>query len=129
MKKIITAIFLLLCSFHVFANRYIEDGIGSSSGGFFDVIIGFVLGIAALFYFADSFSKWNARQAKGEKPEPKDGVGDWIFTLIGYALVSIFACMPILAIFKIIGGAAFVREYWHLAFFLCFGVLTFLKRT
>lgn len=129
MKKIAATFLLLITSFHVFADRYIEDGVGSSSGGFFDIIIGFALCIAALFYFADSFSKWNERQSKGEKPEPKDGMSDWIFTLFGYAIVSIFACVPILAIFKIIGGAAFVREYWCWGFLLCFSLLVFLKRT
>lgn len=129
MKKILTTFILLIISAHVFADRYIDDGLESSSGGFFDIIIGIVFSIAALFFFGNSFSKWKERQNKGEKPKSLDNTGDWILHLIAYALVSIFACPAILLIFRLIGGATFVREYWYWAFLICFGVLTFLRRT
>lgn len=129
MKKIMIGLILFITSFHIFAGRYIEDGLGSSSGGFFDIVIGVVCIIGALYYFANSFSEWKLRRSKGEKPESIDSISQWMFFIFAYAIISAFACMPVLLVFKLIGGAAFVREYWYLAFLLCLGVLTFLKRT
>lgn len=129
MKKIFTTLLLLTISVHVFAGRYIEDSIGSSSGGIFDITIATILGLGALFYLADSFSKWRERQTKGEKPVPKSDMADWIFTLVGYLIISIFACAPIMAIFKLIGGADFVKETWYFVLLACFAGLTFLRRT
>ena len=129
MNKISISLLLFFTSFNVFADRYIEDRLGSSSGGFFDIIIGIILAIAALYYFANSFSKWKARQAKNEKPETVDSMAEWIFFLFAYAIISAFACIPILLILKIIGGASFVREYWYWGFILCFSALIYLKRS
>ncbi|OTG58631.1 hypothetical protein B9T36_09755 [Acinetobacter sp. ANC 4204] len=129
MKKISISLIIFFISFSVYADRYIEDGLRGSSGGFFDIIIGIVFAIGALIYFVDSFSKWKVRQAKDEKPEQIDGVAEWSFFLFAYAIISAFACIPVLLILKIIGGADFVREYWLWGFILFFSILTYLKRT
>lgn len=129
MQKTFIIIVLLILPIHVFADRYIEDSVGSSSGGLFEVIIGIVLSIGAIFYFFDSFEQRQKRHINGEKPRTMDSIGDWIFHLIGYAIVSIFGCFAILLILKLIGGTTLVRKYWYWAFLSCFGLLIFLRRT
>ncbi|WP_347455710.1 putative four-helix membrane protein [Acinetobacter thermotolerans] len=128
-QKIIVTPLIFLSSTYVFADRFIEDGVGSSSGGIFNAILGVILMIAALYYFFTSYVDWSERQKKGEKPKPKNDLGEWIPALIGYALVSIFAFIPIMFIVRIFGSAEFVREYWYFIYLSCFGLLTFLRRT
>lgn len=129
MRKKSIIILLAVFPIQAYADRYIEDSVGSSSGGFFDAIIGIGLSIAAIFYFYNSFELWKKRQANSEKPKQMDSIGDWILHLIGYAFVSIFASFAILLILKIVMGTIFVRDYWYWAFLSCFGLLVFLKRT
>lgn len=129
MKRKLIIILLSLLPIRAFADRYIEASEGSSSGGFFDVIIGIGLSITAIFYFYNSFELWKIRHTNNEKPKQMDGIGDWILHLIGYAFVSIFTSFAILLILKIIAGPTFVRDYWNWIFLSFFGLLVFLKRT
>ncbi|MCU4601665.1 MULTISPECIES: putative four-helix membrane protein [Acinetobacter] len=129
MKKTPILLILIFTPFHTYADRYIEDGLGSSSGGFFDIIIGVVCIIGALYYFVNSFSEWKVRRSKGEKPESIDSIAQWMFFIFAYAFISAFACIPLILILKIIGGASFVKEYWYWGFILCFSALIYLKRS
>lgn len=129
MKKIATILVLLITSLPAFADRYIEDSAGSSSGGFFNIIFGIIFSILALLYLVHSFSKWKDRQEKNEKPEPLNDAWDWGTHLFGYAIVAIFACMSVLLISRIFFDAIFVREYWYWVFLICFGLITYFKRT
>lgn len=129
MKKISILLLLIFTSMHVFADRYIDDGLVGSSGGIFNIIIAILLAIGASFYFADSFSKWKTRQAKDKKTEPIGSVAEWIFFLFAYAIISAFACIPILLVLKVIGSTELVREYWYWVFLFCFSILIYLKRT
>ena len=129
MKKIPISLIIIFTPFHTFAGRYIEDGLGGSSGGFFDIIIGVICIIGALYYFVNSFSQWKVRQSKGEKPKSIESIAEWIFFIFAYAFISAFACIPLILILKIIGGASFVKEYWYWGFIVSFSALIYLKRS
>ena len=84
---------------------------------------------AAYFYLFDSYANWKNRRKNSEKPEPTDDATDWIFMLIGFAIVALFLCFPALLLTKWIAGAATVRETWWVFYFGFLGALYFYRRT
>lgn len=131
MNRLIICLTTFCISMATFADRYgvyDEDSLGSSSN-FFNVVLAVLFSIAALLYLGYSFLEWKERHAKGEKPKAKDGLGDLLFTLAGYAVIAAYACMPFLFLLKLFYDASFIRENWYLVFFACFALIIYFRRT
>ena len=136
-KKIVFGAWAFSTPITSFADRYgiyddhEEYGYSGGGGGndFFGYTILFFGSIAAYLYLFSSYEKWKQRKENNEKPQPKDDMTDWAFTIIGYLVVAVFICFPILLIMKWVESAAVVREYWLWVYIPSFAVLTYLRRT
>ncbi|MEO3357282.1 putative four-helix membrane protein [Acinetobacter haemolyticus] len=95
----------------------------------FTTLFFFFVGIGALYFYWISLITWIKRKKVHEEPEPLYGIGDWLIVLGLYAMLSLFACMPVFEILSSIGGKELVRETWYLVFLGFFGLITFLRRT
>ena len=86
-----------------------------------------LIGIFSICYLFFSSWEWLQRKSKNEKPYSKDII-DWIFTLLGYLLVSAFAYLPFFFLFKSFELSIFTT-YWYLGVIFLFMLLIFLRRT
>lgn len=138
MKRMYWTLFMILMSARALADRYgihddYEEYDRSGGRGSGDAVLKFLVifgvGFLALCYFVVSFDQWQQRQTRQEKPKPKDGIGDWIFTLIGYGLVSLALTAPIFTIIKWTTSYETAREFLWWIFGASTACLTYLRRT
>ncbi|MGG2098104.1 putative four-helix membrane protein [Acinetobacter haemolyticus] len=134
MLRAIFSLFILLnVSNQVFAVTY-YSGSSRFHGSVnpndpFTTLFFFFVGVGALYFYWISITAWIKRKKAHEEPESLYGVGDWLVVLGLYAMLSLFACMPVFEILSSIGGKELVRETWYLVFLSFFGLITFLRRT
>lgn len=135
LRQSLVGIGLWCSSIPAFADRY---GIGEEYQSFGGLNLGDVIGFALLIivgvplsylFLLISWADWAERKKSKAKPNKKDGAGDWIFALIGYAFVALVLSYPITFITKLALGAATVREYYWLIFFAFFGALIYFRES
>ncbi len=79
----------------------------------FKVIAGVVIVLGVYGYLADSMLKWLERR----KDNPKIRTEDFFFSLLGYALVSLFLSLPLVKWLDMDFGWVFCIFVFTLAFF------------
>ncbi len=132
--KIAAAVFALPCAPTLAAKYgiYDEEPLEPGSSGSFDLLPWLLLlslCAGAYFYLLASWVEWQERRARKASPKEPDDILAWCFTLIWYALVSVFLALPVLLLVKWATDLKTMKEYWGLVYFCAFAVLTGLRRT
>lgn len=126
--------FLLFCLIFLlpsaaFPDRFIDYDEPAGSGGIFNFILFIFIHLASYAFLLHSYVMWMDRRKNNEKPKKKDDVMDWVFTIIGYLIVSVFISFPILLIIKWFFSVSVMREYMYFVYIASFSLLTYLRRT